>query len=85
MQTLFYFNDVTQLADFESFEVKPVSDHHAEAPESTGTPQFWSVIGTLREEKVQNLQHRQFPVADLPSEQYAGLFATLCKQLTGNH
>lgn len=89
MQTLFYFNNVSQLSDFESFEVKPVSGGHSDAPKQDEEPKFWSVIGTLKEENaeglqgLQGLQGRQFPVADLPSELYAGLFANLCEQITG--
>ena len=83
MQTLFYFNNVSQLSDFESFEVKPVSGGHSDTPKQDQEPKFWSVIGTLKEEKAEGLQGRQFPVADLPSELYAGLFANLCEQITG--
>lgn len=83
MQTIFYFNNVSQLSDFESFEVKPVSGGHSDAPKQDEEPKFWSVIGTFKEEKAEGLQGRQFPVADLPSELYAGLFANLCEQITG--
>lgn len=83
MQTLFYFNDVAQLLDFESFEVKPVSDSHSEPVKADESPEFWSVIGTLKEEKAKLIHGRQFPVADFPSETYAGLFAKLCEQITG--
>ncbi len=82
MQTLFYFNDVSELANFEAFEVQPVSDSHATPAEPTGVVLFWSVVGTLKAEKAEGLNERQFPVADLPTELYAGLFATLCKRLT---
>lgn len=83
MQTLFYFNHVKQLNDFESFEVQPVADGHSDMPKKDQVPKFWSVIGTLKEEKAEGLQGRQFPVADLPTELYAGLFANLCEQITG--
>ena len=50
MQSLFYFNDVSQLTDFETFEVQPVSDCHSRTMAAGETPKFWSVIGTLKEE-----------------------------------
>lgn len=83
METLFYFNDINQLTDFDAFEVKPISDCHSRTIREGETPKFWSVVGTVKLEKSGNLESRQFPVADLPSELYAGLFANLCEQLTG--
>lgn len=83
MQTLFYFHDVGQLNDFASFEVKPFFESHSEAVNKDQKPKFWSVIGTLKKEKSEELQERKVPVADLPSELYAGLFASLCEKLTG--
>jgi len=83
MQSLFYFNDVSQLTDFEAFEVQPVSDCHSRTMAGGETPKFWSVIGTLKEEKSEGIQGRQFPVADLYSEFYAELFASLCQHFIG--
>lgn len=83
MKTLFYFNKVSQLRDFESFEVTPVSGGHSDNLKQHEEPKFWSVIGTLKEEKSKGLQGRKFPVADLPSERYAGLLANICEQITG--
>lgn len=83
MHTLFYFQEVSQLFDFEAFEVKPVSDSHAAPCQGDAQPMFWAVIGTLREEKAAGIEGRQFPIADLPSERYASLFVELCEQITG--
>lgn len=82
MQTLFYFSDVSQLADFEDFKVQPVADSHSRTVIDGEIPKFWSVVGTLKKDKSEGVQGRHFPVADLPSELYAGLFASLCEQLT---
>nr|WP_067297046.1 hypothetical protein [Marinobacterium profundum] len=83
MKSLFYFNDVSQLTDFETFEVQPVSDCHSRTMAEGEAPKFWCVIGTLREEKSEGIQGRQFPVADLQSESYAELFACLCLHFIG--
>ncbi len=67
MSTRFYFDDVAQLFDFESFEVKAAENNQ-------GGASSWTVIGTA--------QGQQSPMADLPSERYASLFVELCEQIT---
>jgi len=83
MQTLFYFDDVKQLDCYESFDILPVSNSHRSPIQINEEIEFWSVMGTLKPEKAIDIEERQFPVADLPSELYAVLFASLCKQVTG--
>lgn len=72
METTFYFNNVDQLSDFNSFDIEPLPCGH-----------FWTVTGVLNENKAERLQGQKLPVADLPSELYARLFANLCEQVTG--
>lgn len=77
-QPLFYFDDVRQLADFESFEVHPcIGNHDSPAPTGDGA-EWWSVTGKLQADKVVNPDKDVFPVADLHTEQYARLFARMC-------
>jgi len=73
MNTLFYFNDVSNLTDFESFRVIPGSAG------ADRQPTYWTVVGRLREKAVPP-DFQEFPVAELPNEQYATLFADLCRQ-----
>lgn len=76
--TLFYFDNVNQLTDYESFSVCPVNsdqDHEGK------NPKFWSVIGKVNQEKASGLTCEYFPVADLSSEMYAEMFADMCRQI----
>lgn len=81
MKTLFYFNDVQQLSDFESFEVKPANETTPEDAPQAQNAEYWSVIGTLKAEAAQELKSPLFPVADLPSKRYAELVANLCEEI----
>lgn len=81
MQTLFYFSDVAELHSFKSFEVKAISTDHSGKASEGAVPLFWSVVGTLKEGKGDNIPGGVFPVADLPSELYAELFARICERL----
>ena len=65
---MFYFNDVMELSDFESFEVLHTS--------RSG----WSVIGKLT---VSQRVH-QLPVADFSCEMSANLFVRMCRQLASD-
>ncbi|HCE5184936.1 hypothetical protein [Vibrio parahaemolyticus] len=78
MTTLFYFRETAELALFESFQVEPVADSHANAGQKTEEPKFWSVIGTLKPENVKALKGNKFPVADFKHKAHAGVFAELC-------
>lgn len=68
---MFYFSDVEQLTDFDSFEVLPT-------PRSNG----WSVIGKLNVLSSQSIHY--LPVADFSCEMRANLFARMCRQLTSD-
>ena len=82
--TLFYFNHVKQLADFESFEVVPVHNKQQLSDLVSVNSVHWSVIGELKAEKVKAFQSSSFPVADLPTELYANLFAQMCREVVSN-
>lgn len=77
-EPIFYFNDVKQLAEFESFEVKPCTGNHDASPASAANADWWSVVGKLKAENVVNPKQDTFPVADFHNEMYAALFAQLC-------
>lgn len=77
---LFYFNNVQQLADFESFEVQPfVGDHDSPALDESKAD-WWSVVGKLKAGNAFNHERDIFPVADFHNEQYAKIFAQMCSK-----
>ncbi|MDL1993305.1 MULTISPECIES: hypothetical protein [Vibrio] len=79
MTTLFYFSDINELNQFESFTVEPLVNDHANIGLAEGEPKGWSVIGKLKPENVKALTSDKFPVADFQHEAHAGVFANLCE------
>lgn len=79
--TMFYFSQIDELSDYESFKVQPIHDSH-QAANIPGKPEFWSVIGKLKPSKAMNVTLSEFPVADFPSQMYAELFSDMCTKLT---
>ncbi|MCG8612002.1 MAG: hypothetical protein MI864_15865 [Pseudomonadales bacterium] len=82
--TLFYFNDVNQLHDFESFKVCPVHTGQQIPDSETVSADYWCVFGIYKADKVKANHCLSFPVADLPTELYANLFAHMCRQLVSD-
>ena len=76
--TMFYFDSLDKIRDYDSFRVKAVYLSHSETQRNDGRPNFYSVIGHFRP-GVQ-FQYPEFPVADFPSDGYALMFAVLCEQ-----
>jgi|TARA_R110002072_G_scaffold288061_2_gene454080 hypothetical protein len=76
--TMFYFDSLEKIRDYDSFRVKAVYLSHSEPQRNDTRPNFYSVIGHLRP-GVQ-FQYPEFPVADFPCESYARMFAELCEQ-----
>ncbi|EJE4183733.1 hypothetical protein M3890_004650 [Vibrio parahaemolyticus] len=79
MTTLFYFSDIGELNQFESFSVHPLVDNHQNMDSAEGTPKAWTVVGKLKLENVKALKSNKFPIADFIHEAQAGVFAELCK------
>lgn len=79
--TLFYFNNVDHLHDFESFTICPVHAGRHIPDTEADKADYWCVIGIYKAEQARANQSPSFPVADLPTEFYANLFAQLCRQL----
>ena len=82
--TLFYFNDVDQLQDFESFKIRPVHAGQQIPDSEADKADYWCVIGIYKAEVAKANHCPSFPVADLPTELYANLFAQMCRQLVSN-
>lgn len=82
--TLFYFNNVDQLDDFKSFEICPVHAGRHIPDSEAANADYWCVIGILKAEKAKANQCPSFPVADLPTDLYANLFAQMCRQLVSH-
>lgn len=76
--TMFYFDSLEKIRDYDSFRVKAVYLSHMEAERNGGRPNFYSVIGHVRPDV--QFEYPEFPVADFPSEGYAKMFAELCEQ-----
>ncbi len=76
--TMFYFDSLEKICDYDSFRVKPVYLSHTETQRKDGRPTFYSVIGHIRPGF--QFEYPEFPVADFPSESYARMFAELCEQ-----
>ena len=85
MQSLFYINKFSEIADFENFEVKPIIDSHSQPMEAGRVPKFWSVIGTLKGDKAEDAPLKKFPVADFDMESNAELFSKLCLNAVRNN
>lgn len=81
VQTLFYFNNVDQLSDFETFKICPVHNGQHIPESEKDNADHWCVIGVYTTAQARANQCPSFPVADLPNELYANLFAQLCIQL----
>lgn len=79
MNTLFYFSDINELNQFESFTVEPLVNDHANIGLAEGKAKAWSVIGKLKPKNVKALTSDMFPVADFQHEVHAGVFAKLCE------
>lgn len=82
--TLFYFNNVDQLRDFESFKICPVHAGQHIPDTEADKADYWCVIGIYKAEQARANKSPAFPVADLPTELYANLFAQLCRQLVSS-
>lgn len=82
--TLFYFNNVDQLHDFESFKICPLHAGRHIPDYEANNADYWRVIGIFKAEKAKDNQCPSLPVADLPTELYANLFAQMCRQLVSH-
>lgn len=82
--TLFYFNDVNQLHDFESFKICPVHAGQQIPDSEADSADYWCVLGIYKADQAKANHCPSFPVADLPTELYANLFAHMCRQLVSN-
>ena len=63
--TLFYFNNVDQLRDFESFKICPVHAGQHIPDTEADKADYWCVIGIYKAEQARANQSPSFPVADL--------------------
>jgi hypothetical protein len=79
--TLFYFSCIDELSDYESFKVQPINDGHQENLSANAEPVFWSVVGKLKVNKVNENSLSEFPVADFPTKMYADIFLSMCTKL----
>src|SRR5690554_7065072 len=65
--TMFYFDSLDKIRDYDSFRVKAVYLSHSETQRNDGRPNFYSVIGHFRrsEEHTSELQSRPHLVCRL--------------------
>jgi hypothetical protein len=80
--TLFYFNSIDDLADFESFMVCPVHAGQQIPDSESEMADFWCVMGVIAADDKNADQGRGVPVADLPTRMYANLFAEMCARVS---
>jgi len=79
--TLFYFNDVNQLHNFESFKICPVHAGRQIPDSEADNADYWCVLGIYKAKQAKANRCLSLPVADLPTELYANLFASMCDRL----